>query len=105
MWLVGTVRALHDETASARKLTLEVADWPGRAIVSEPKSEKRSAITVERLREGEVSPYLTQQLIVGDQLEIRGPIGGWFPWRPTGPRNLRFADPALNGEPRYFINR
>ena len=38
-------------------------------------------ITVERLPNGEVSPYLTQQVVVGDRLELRGPIGGWFVWR------------------------
>ena len=104
MWRVGTVLALHDETASARTLTLDVPDWTGHAagqhvdvrltapdgysaarsysIASAPNSEKRLEITVERLPNGEVSPYLTQQLIVGDQLELRGPIGGWFVWRP-----------------------
>jgi ferredoxin-NADP reductase len=104
MWRLGTVLALHDETASARTLTLDVPDWPGHdagqhvdvrltapdgysaarsySIASEPNSEKRLEITVERLPNGEVSPYLTQQLIVGDQLELRGPIGGWFVWRP-----------------------
>jgi ferredoxin-NADP reductase len=39
-------------------------------------------LTVERLPDGEVSPYLTQVLAVGDRLEVRGPIGGWFVWRP-----------------------
>jgi ferredoxin-NADP reductase len=104
MWRVGTVLALHDETASARTLTLEVPDWPGHvagqhvdvrltapdgysaarsySIASAPNPENRLEITVERLPNGEVSPYLTQQLIVGDQLELRGPIGGWFVWRP-----------------------
>ena len=104
MWRVGTVVALHDETASARTLTLEVPDWPGHvagqhvdvrltapdgysaarsySIASAPNSENRLEITVERLPNGEVSPYLTQELVVGDQLELRGPIGGWFVWRP-----------------------
>ena len=104
MWRVGTVLALHDETASARTLALDVPDWTGHAagqhvdvrltapdgysaarsysIASAPNPEKRLEITVERLPNGEVSPYLTQQLIVGDQLELRGPIGGWFVWRP-----------------------
>jgi ferredoxin-NADP reductase len=40
------------------------------------------AITVERLDDGEVSPYLTQELQVGDEIEIRGPVGGYFAWRP-----------------------
>src|SRR6201997_3612769 len=103
MWRVGTVLALHDETASARTLTLEVPDWPGHvagqhvdvrltapdgysavrsySIASAPRSDGRIEITVERLPNGEVSPYLTQEVMVGDELELRGPIGGWFVWR------------------------
>jgi ferredoxin-NADP reductase len=103
MWRVGTVVALHDETATARTITLEVPDWPGHvagqhvdvrltapdgysavrsySIASAPNSEQRVQITVERLSNGEVSPYLTQEVIVGDRLELRGPIGGWFVWR------------------------
>src|SRR6185295_12205027 len=103
MWHVGQVITLHDETATARTITLEVPDWPGHAagqhvdvrltapdgytavrsysIASGPNSEGRFEITVERLPGGEVSPYLTQELAVGDRLELRGPIGGWFVWR------------------------
>jgi ferredoxin-NADP reductase len=44
--------------------------------------EGRVELTVEHLPDGEVSPYLTQQVAVGDRLELRGPIGGWFVWRP-----------------------
>ena len=104
MWRVGTVTALHDETASARTITLAVPDWPGHvagqhvdvrltasdgysavrsySIACAPNSERRVELTVERLSNGEVSPYLTRELKVGDQLELRGPIGGWFVWRP-----------------------
>jgi ferredoxin-NADP reductase len=104
MWRVGTTVALYDETASARTLTLEVPDWPGHvagqhvdvrltapdgysaarsySIASAPNSENRLQITVERLPNGEVSPYLTQELAVGDRLELLGPIGGWFVWHP-----------------------
>jgi len=104
MWHVGTVIALHDETATARTITLEVPDWPGHvagqhvdvrltasdgysavrsySIASAPNSERRIELTVERLPNGEVSPYLTQEVAVGDRLELRGPIGGWFVWRP-----------------------
>jgi ferredoxin-NADP reductase len=104
MWRVGKAVALCDETASARTLTLEVPDWPGHvagqhvdvrltapdgysaarsySIASAPNSENRLEITVERLPNGEVSPYLTQELSVGDPLELRGPIGGWFVWHP-----------------------
>lgn len=103
MWRVGTVVALHDETATARTITLEVSDWPGHvagqhvdvrltasdgysavrsySIASAPNSEGRVELTVERLPNGEVSPYLTQEVAVGDRLELRGPIGGWFVWR------------------------
>ena len=103
MWRVGTVVALQDETATARTITLEVSDWPGHvagqhvdvrltasdgysavrsySIASAPNSERRVELTVERLPDGEVSPYLTQEIAVSDRLELRGPIGGWFVWR------------------------
>jgi ferredoxin-NADP reductase len=103
MWRVGTVIALHDETATARTIALEVPDWPGHlagqhvdvrltasdgysavrsySIASAPNSDRRVELTVERLPDGEVSPYLTQEVAVGDRLELRGPIGGWFVWR------------------------
>jgi ferredoxin-NADP reductase len=103
MWRVGTVVALHDETATARTITFEVPEWPGHiagqhvdvrvtapngysairsySIASAPNSKGRVELTVERLPSGEVSPYLTQEVIVSDRLELRGPIGGWFVWR------------------------
>lgn len=103
MWRVGTVVALQDETVTARTIRFDVADWPGHiagqhvdvrltaadgysavrsySIASAPNANKRVEITVERLPDGEVSPYLTQEVMVGDQLELRGPIGGWFVWR------------------------
>ncbi len=44
-------------------------------------------LTVERLDDGEVSPYLVDELRVGDELELRGPIGGYFVWeRSSGAR-------------------
>jgi len=103
MWRIGTVVALHDETATARTITLQVPDWPGHlagqhvdvrlvapdgysaarsySVASAPNPERRVEITVERLPDGEVSPYLTQQVAVDDRLELRGPLGGWFVWR------------------------
>src|SRR5499433_1245812 len=103
MWRIGTVVALQDETATARTIVLEVQDWPGHvagqhvdvrltasdgysavrsySIASEPNPERRVELTVDRLPDGEVSPYLTQEIAVGDHLELRGPIGGWFVWR------------------------
>lgn len=103
VWRVGTVVALRDETPRAKSITLDVPDWPGHlagqhvdvrltapdgysavrsySIASAANSEKQVELTVERLPDGEVSPYLTQELQVGDLLELRGPIGGWFVWR------------------------
>ena len=103
MWRVGTVVALHDETPTARTIKLQVTDWPSHvagqhvdvrltapdgysairsySIASAPNAEGRIELTVERLPDGEVSPYLTQELAVGDRVELRGPIGGWFVWR------------------------
>ena len=49
------------------------------SIASAPE-DQQLVLTVERLDEGEVSPYLTEALIVGDELELRGPIGGYFVW-------------------------
>jgi ferredoxin-NADP reductase len=111
MWRVGTVVALHDETATARTITLDVSDWPAHvagqhvdvrltasdgysavrsySIASAANSERRIELTVERLPDGEVSPYLTQEIAVGDRLELRGPIGGWFVWRPQQTESIQ----------------
>jgi ferredoxin-NADP reductase len=51
------------------------------SIASAPGADGRIELSVERLPDGEVSPYLTQDLMVGDRVELRGPIGGWFVWR------------------------
>jgi ferredoxin-NADP reductase len=102
-WKVCTVIWLRDETASARTIALQVPGWPGHvagqrvdlrvtaadgysavreySIASAPRADGRIELSVERLPEGEVSPYLTQNLALGDVLEVRGPIGGWFVWR------------------------
>ena len=102
-WRSAAVIGLHDETATARTIALAVRDWPGHiagqhvdvrltaadgysavrsySIASAPSSDGRIELTVERLPSGEVSPYLTQQVMIGDDLELRGPIGGWFVWR------------------------
>jgi ferredoxin-NADP reductase len=102
IWQVAKVSAVTVETASVRTLTLDVPDWPGHragqhldirltdedgyvaersySIASAPGEPV--AITVERLDDGEVSPYLTDELRAGDDLELRGPIGGYFVWEP-----------------------
>src|SRR5215475_2840854 len=50
------------------------------SIASAPGAHRRIELSVERLPDGEVSPYLTQDLAIGDPVELRGPIGGWFVW-------------------------
>src|SRR5215471_9549771 len=99
-WLVATVTGIVDETPSVRTIQLDVPGWPGhragqhldvRLTAEDGYVAERSysiasapgevvAITVERLEDGEVSPYLTEELRAGDQLELRGPIGGYFIW-------------------------
>jgi ferredoxin-NADP reductase len=99
-WQVATVEEVVDETPRVRTIVLDVPDWPGHragqhldvrltaedgyraereySIASAPGEPV--AITVERLDDGEVSPYLTEELRPGDGLELRGPIGGYFVW-------------------------
>ena len=90
-----------DETATARSIALDPPDWAGHragqhvdvrltaedgyraqrsySIASAPEDD-HLVLTVERLPDGEVSPYLVGELRVGDGPELRGPIGGWFVW-------------------------
>jgi ferredoxin-NADP reductase len=101
-WQVATVTAVSEETDSVRTIALDLPDWPGhqagqhldvRLTADDGYQAERSysiasangepvAITVERLADGEVSPYLTSELRPGDQIEVRGPIGNWFTWGP-----------------------
>jgi ferredoxin-NADP reductase len=96
------VAAVVEETARVRTIVLDVPDWPDHragqhvdvrltaedgyqaareySIASAPGEPV--AITVERLEDGEVSPYLTQELRAGDAIELRGPVGGYFVWEP-----------------------
>src|SRR3984893_13184874 len=101
-WQRGEVVATQAETARAKSITLAVPTWMGHragqhvdvrltsedgyqaersySIASPPEEQPRMRLTVERLDDGEVSPYLTDELRVGDKLELRGPIGGYFVW-------------------------
>ena len=100
-WRLATVVDVRTETPRTRTLVLDVPEWPGHragqhvdvrltaedgyqtqrsySIASAPQ-DARVALTVDRLPDGEVSPYLTDVLSEGDRLELRGPIGGYFVW-------------------------
>ncbi|NUS53353.1 MAG: oxidoreductase, partial [Streptomycetaceae bacterium] len=102
-WRVATVAELRPETAAAATLVLRVPGWPGHlpgqhvdvrltaedgystqrsySIASAP-SDGHLELTVQRVADGEVSPYLADELRPGDEFELRGPVGGWFVWRP-----------------------
>jgi ferredoxin-NADP reductase len=104
VWQLGRVAQIVDETPRTKSLVLDVPEWAGHragqhvdirltaedgyqtersySIASAPE-DRNLVLTVERLDDGEVSPYLTDGLQVGDQLELRGPIGGYFTWRVT----------------------
>jgi ferredoxin-NADP reductase len=108
LWRLADVVEVVPETPRTKSLVLEVPGWEGHkagqhvdvrltaedgyqaqrsySIASAPEDE-RLVLTVDRLDDGEVSPYLTEVLMVGDQLEFRGPIGGYFTWeaREGGP--------------------
>jgi ferredoxin-NADP reductase len=103
-WRVGSVVEVRPESATARTLVLDVPGWPGHvagqhldvrltsadgyqavrsySMASESAGE-RVEITVDELPDGEVSPYLVEVASSGDPVEVRGPIGGWFVWRPA----------------------
>ncbi|CAN5343988.1 ferredoxin reductase [soil metagenome] len=103
-WFEATVLDARMATPDGRLLTLAVPGWPGSAAgqhvdvrltaedgyqavrsysmaTSGPSTQLELA--VDRLPDGEVSPYLVDDIMVGDQLEVKGPIGGYFVWRPT----------------------
>ena len=110
VWRVARLVEAREETPTARTLVLDVPGWPGHlagqhvdvrltapdgystqrsySIASAPDGE-RVELTVQRVEDGEVSPYLTGVFAVGGAVELRGPVGGWFVWRPADP------DPVL----------
>jgi ferredoxin-NADP reductase len=100
-WRLGRVVDTIEETPRTKTLALAVPGWPGHRAgqhvdvrltaedgyqaqrsysIASPPEEGRVLLTIERLADGEVSPYLTDELRPGDQLELRGPIGGYFTW-------------------------
>jgi ferredoxin-NADP reductase len=99
-WLVAEVTGSMTETPRVRTLVVDVPGWPGhragqhvdvRLTAEDGYQAERSyslasapgdppALTVERLDDGEVSPYLVDEVVAGDRFELRGPIGGYFVW-------------------------
>jgi ferredoxin-NADP reductase len=104
-WQIARVKAIKPETPTVKTFTLTIPEWvphrPGQhydvrltasdgyqaqrsySIASEPERSGEIDLTVERLDDGEVSPYLHDVLIPGDRVELRGPLGGYFVWETT----------------------
>jgi ferredoxin-NADP reductase len=104
-WLVATVAGIHPETPRVKTLSLDVPGWMTHragqhvdvrltaedgyqaersySIASAPTDHPTIDLTVERVPDGEVSPFLNDELRIGDRFEVRGPIGGYFVWDPT----------------------
>jgi ferredoxin-NADP reductase len=109
-WQLARVIGFVPESARAKSILLDLPGWPGHragqhvdirltaedgyqaqrsySIASAPEDDVL-ALTVERLDDGEVSPYLTDVLAPGDVLELRGPIGGFFVWEASLPQPLQ----------------
>ena len=103
-WLVADVVAVVTETPRVKTIAFDVPGWPGHRAgqhvdvrltaedgyqaqrsysIASAADGTRIELTVERLDDGEVSPYLTDELRPGDQIELRGPVGGYFVWEPS----------------------
>jgi ferredoxin-NADP reductase len=106
VWLIASVRDITVESPRVKSITLDVRGWQGHRAgqhvdirltaadgfqaersysIASPPDGELLALTVERLENGEVSPYLVDELRIGDQFEVRGPIGGYFVWTGGGP--------------------
>ena len=108
-WQLGEVAEVIQDTPTVSSLVLQVPGWPGHlagqhvdvrltaedgyqaqrsySIASAPE-DSRVILTVERLEDGEVSPYLVGEVRAGDKVELRGPIGGYFVWKAGDDRPL-----------------
>ena len=107
-WQLGTVVEIRQETPKVKSLILDVPDWTthlaGQHVdvrltaedgyqaqrsysIASPPEDKYLMLTVERIEDGEVSPYLTDELRFGYRIELRGPIGGYFVWNPRDTKN------------------
>jgi len=108
-WQQAELVELMRETPRVSTLAFNVMDWPGHLAgqhvdvrltaedgyeaersysIASPPEQRSVALTIERLDDGEVSPYLVGELKIGDKIELRGPIGGYFVWRAGDDRPL-----------------
>jgi ferredoxin-NADP reductase len=107
---VGTVASVRPETPGGRSIWIDVPDWPGNIAgqhvdvrltapdgyqasrsysLASSGSAARVQLAVDKLPDGEVSPYLVDDLLPGDMLELRGPLGGWFVWKDDQPQPVQ----------------
>jgi ferredoxin-NADP reductase len=115
-WQLGTVVQIRQETPRVKSLILDMPDWTmhfaGQHVdvrltaedgyqaqrsysIASPPEDKYLMLTVERIKDGEVSPYLVDELRTGDQIELRGPIGGYFVWDARNGKH--------NGSPLFLV--
>lgn len=109
-WRLATVTAIRAETARTKTFSFDVSDWPGHragqhidlrltaedgyvaqrsySIASAPHQNPAIELTIDAVPDGEVSGFLHDDLLIGDQIELRGPIGGYFTWEPAAGRDL-----------------
>jgi len=105
-WRTATIADVKPETPRVKTIVFDVAGWPGHRAgqhvdvrltaddgyqaersysIAAPADGERVELTVENVDDGEVSPYLTEEARAGDELEIRGPVGGYFVWDADHP--------------------
>lgn len=115
-WQLATVVEIRQETPTVKSLILDLPDWTthlaGQHVdvrltaedgyqaqrsysIASPPEDKYLMLTVERIEDGEVSPYLVDELRSGERIELRGPIGGYFVWDARDGKN--------NGSPVFLV--
>lgn len=106
-WQIGTVTAIKQETPRVKSFLIDLPMWmphlPGQqydvrltapdgyrtqrsySVASSPLDKGRIELTIDRLEDGEVSPYFHEVVIEGEQVEVRGPFTSYFVWRGESP--------------------
>ena len=108
-WRPARVAEVRTETPRVKTIVLDVPGWPGHSAgqhvdvrltaedgyqaersysIAAPANGERVELTIEDIDDGEVSPYLTEVARPGDELELRGPVGGYFVWQPDHPGHV-----------------